>query len=911
MRASLRIVSGVLLSSLAAIAFAAVSSGPAGSDALADRLRQIRARLPEFTHELNDLKAKGQDVSYPLVTDTVLENFTAYALEDLEIRSPSGWGMRAINGADASAQVVKDAHTGEWAVRIVNHTPRHPNIYGMLECEAVIGLQAGQPYTLSIWSKSEKPGTASMPLNASWTERMNIDSTGGAWRRFSKTFVPAPADVAFKPRVLVEDVGTGFVIDDVCLVKGSRPEQGTNLIPNPSFERSWNQERVSREIGDMEEMADRLKSQLDLAEAGRLQLPVVPRWDGSVRPTIEGPSFVGPVRMGANGGVVRRPIFFVGYGHFGQVRRDIEKFPGYGINIVQNAELGPASVYPKDGQTDDAAIEELSQTLDRAAKAGVAVDWLLSPHVVPDWVFAKYPDLRKQRADFFPYSVYVPQMHDLLREFVRHVVAKIKDKPALLSICLSNEPINCEVPGELSTAAWRRWLKARHRDIATLNARWGTTYGSFDQVPQPNPLGASGEPRPGAAWCDFCRWNDEYFTEFHKMLADAVHDVAPQIPVHIKATTWNLYRSSNARSGDDADRFGRITQINGNDSVNLWSFGDRAGASVERGDHDFAQGWRENAMGYELQRSTHDAPVFNSENHLIFDREARYVSPAHVRAALWMGAIHGQSATTLWVWEREMSNPQGDFAGDIMERPNCAEAVGLVCHDLNRLAPQITALQNAPADVRILQSNTAAVWDGARYDSALLNLFTALSFTGVKSGFVTETQLERRAVPEAALLIIPDIQHLSDAAFESLSSFKGKILFASSSGRELLTRNEYDQPRTAKLPASSLQDPLRLPTKWQELLAMLRPRIAQAGLAPTLTMANEKGSPQSQVQWQTAQTPNGRVVNLYNASHDPATVTLTPPTEAVDLLTGERFAPRARITLKSLDVRLLVARENK
>ena len=34
-----------------------------------------------------------------------------------------------------------------------------------------------------------------------------------------------------------------------------------------------------------------------------------------------------------------------------------------------------------------------------------------------------------------------------------------------------------------------------------------------------------------------------------------------------------------------------------------------------------------------------------------------------------------------------------------MERPSCAEAVGLVCHDLNRVAAEITALQNAKPDV--------------------------------------------------------------------------------------------------------------------------------------------------------------------------------------------------------------------
>lgn len=873
------------------------------TEALA-KLQAIRQRLPEFKRQLDDLRGNAQDISYPLVTYTVLDRFTGYAMEELGIVVPSGWGLTAVNGAVASALPVHDAHTDQWAMKMTDRTPQQPNVYGMLESQDVIALKAGEPYTLSLWSKSQNPGGASMTLNAAWTARLPIAGTGGQWKRFSQTFTPGPADLAFKPRVLIESVGE-FVIDDVCLVEGTTAEQGKNLISNGSFELSWNEQRVSRELPDMEEMTNRLARQLSQAEAGQLTFPQVPRWDGSQRPSIEGPSFVGPVRIGDKGSEIQRPIFFVGYGHFDQVRDDIENFPGYGINIVQHAEFGPSAVYPSENQTDDSAITRLSDELDRAAKAGVAVDWLLSPHYVPEWLFAKYPALRKPRADFFPFSVYAPQPRDVIRRFVHEVVARIKDKPALLSICLSNEPINCEEPDALSTAAWRQWLKARHGDIATLNARWGTTYASFDQIPQPNPLNRSAEPRPGGAWCDFCRWNDEYFADFHRMLADAVHEVAPRIPVHIKVTTPHLWQASEARTGDDAALFGRFTQINGNDSINLWSFDSRAAHSIERGDSEFAQGWRENAIGYELERSVHDAPVFNSENHLIFDREPRYVPPAHVRAALWMGAIHGQSATTIWVWEREKSNPQGDFAGDFIERPSCAEAVGIVCHDLNRVAPQITALQNAPPDVLILQSNTAAVWDGARYDSALLKTFTALSFTGLKTGFLAESELENIVALSAPVLIIPDDLHISDKAFAALASFKGKVIFASAGASDLLRRNEYDQPRAARLPQDKMLAPLELPKTWQALVPLLRARLSQAGLTPAVQVVNVGREPQSSVQWQLARTPQGLVVNLYNAGHDTSTVTIDPPAAATDLLTGETLPGGASIRLASMEVRLL------
>jgi hypothetical protein len=147
------------------------------------------------------------------------------------------------------------------------------------------------------------------------------------------------------------------------------------------------------------------------------------------------------------------------------------------------------------------------------------------------------------------------------------------------------------------------------------------------------------------------------------------------------------------------------------------------------------------------------------------------------------------------------------------------------------------------------------------------------------------------------LLIIPDNIHLSDAAFEGLSSFKGKILFASAAGGELLTRNEYDQPRSDRLPSGMMQGAIRLPAQWQELLPLLQAPLAQAGAMASVQLVDANGKPQSQVQWQAANMSEGLLVNLYNAGHDPMTVMMTKPMAMVDLLTREQLSAQAQITL--------------
>src|SRR5205823_3167319 len=131
-------------------------------------------------------------------------------------------------------------------------------------------------------------GNVSIPLDNGWNNRLFVTGTKGSWQRFTKTFTPAPADCAFKARVLSETITPGFLIDDVCLVEGDSAEPGKNLIPNGDFETSWSAQRVARELPDMEKMTDRLGQQL----ADAKPFPKVPRWDGAARPHIAGPSFV-------------------------------------------------------------------------------------------------------------------------------------------------------------------------------------------------------------------------------------------------------------------------------------------------------------------------------------------------------------------------------------------------------------------------------------------------------------------------------------------------------------------------------------------------------------------------------------------------------------------------------------------
>ena len=111
---------------------------------------------------------------------------------------------------------------------------------------------------------------------------------------------------------------------------------------------------------------------------------------------------------------------------------------------------------------------------------------------------------------------------------------------------------------------------------------------------------------------------------------------------------------------------------------------------------------------------------------------------------------------------------------------------------MNRAAKELTALQQARPEVLLLHGTSSLVWDGARHTDCRNKLYTALAFSGLKTGFITERRLEAGHQPDAPVVFVPDVVHLSDAARDTLRKYKGHLALVG--GPEVLTRDEYDRP---------------------------------------------------------------------------------------------------------------------
>lgn len=580
--------------------------------------------------------------------------------------------------------------------------------------------------------------------------------------------------------------------------------------------------------------------------------PLVPRYQtGSIR--VQGLSFIAN-RRDASGKESRGPVFFCGYGHFDQVRKDMPRWFPYGVNIIQ-IELGPANTLVGENAVSLKEAQAIVKVLDDAAAHNVAVNILLSPHYFPGWALAKWPEIAVGGGN--PgYCVDAPRAKQVEEKFLRTVIPLFKDKPALHSFCLANEPNFSRSQECVNTKElWAQYLAKTHGTIAALNKCYASHYASFADVPVP------GMDQP--EFYDYSIFNEERFAAWHKWMADVIHSMAPRVPVHSKiqlemAVLSRWYHKSSW--GVDPELFAQDMDLNGNDDIIL----------EPDGGSEWALHWQLQNMGYDIQRSMAAKPIFNSENHPTLDGYQGYVQPEHFRAALWQGAIHGQGATTIWVWERGV-NPSDGIYGNVMDRPGCAQAVGGTCLDLNRFAGEVTALENVKAPAAIVYSGTSMKPD-RHYSQSMETIYTALNFSGIKIDFITQRQLLAGKGRQYKLIAVPAGTQLLPGAARALNQLRHtRIVLAGNA----LVRDCYGNPASAVELRDLHVKSLLLDSKSsaRQLQPVLAGELDRLKALPEWRLVNAgTGEPVWGVEWLPAKVRGKTVINAVNLLREPVRV---------------------------------------
>jgi len=223
------------------------------------------------------------------------------------------------------------------------------------------------------------------------------------------------------------------------------------------------------------------------------------------------------------------------------IRTELAKMKRLGFSGVA-IEVGWSSICPKDGVYDFKA-PGTDLFLQWAAREGLWVQLLLTPHYAPDWALKKYGDVRMRDADgkptaltFLPFSPYSPLVKDLCA-FQKAVVQHYCKQPNLQVIWLSNEVDFGHTWADRSKwgrAAWQDWLRRTNGDISFWNKRWGAGYTSFGAVLVPAP------GQEGQFWQDWLRFRRLSLISFwNRLYANAASARSRFVPLGHKFVFYN------------------------------------------------------------------------------------------------------------------------------------------------------------------------------------------------------------------------------------------------------------------------------------------------------------------------------------------------------------------------------------
>jgi hypothetical protein len=580
------------------------------------------------------------------------------------------------------------------------------------------------------------------------------------------------------------------------------------------------------------------------------------------------------------------PSILGGYGHFESVERDIPVFRQFGATLVQQ-ERGPNRLNADGSNTID-----ILPTFQKAARSGIKIDLLLSPHYFPQWAVEASPDvlLPVGVSGVGAINIDHPKSREVFKRWLETIVPIVKDEPALFSLNLSNEPTyGASGRDPYSRPRWVQYLKDTHRTIESLNAIYTKTYASFEDVPVPAvgmPIGVA-ERR---AYYDWVVFNQKNFADWHRWMNDIVKGIAPGVKTHCKPMAF-IFDHTRMDMGLDPELICNITDLAGND---CWSYLFPGG--------EYIYDWQLEEMWYDLLHSFRGQAVFNSENHLIRDDSpAATILPQHTRSVLWQGGLHHVRATTIWVWEEPRDR---DLCGSIYFRPGNIYAAGQAMLDMNRLSAEVDAISQAQPQIAMLYSIPSIFWQ-SDYCRVAKQIHASGMFSGQAVTFVSERQLAAGQYNGVKWIILPHVTHISDSAVAGLTNFVrsgGKVIAV---GDEALAWNEYHQPRT--VPTELKTCPKVAIVEDNRVLATELWRTLSAGGMEFVSLS-ERNQPAWGVEYRVVRQKDRTLVSMNNLLTRPMTVSLAVKGRAIDLLDHNRPVELNSIRLEPMVPMLLEVR---
>ena len=587
-------------------------------------------------------------------------------------------------------------------------------------------------------------------------------------------------------------------------------------------------------------------------------------------------------------------------------------------------------ITPNDVYNNSGAIKSSLLTKINDKKTGTFGFVFLNHKGVPAWAKTKYgPNFNMREDTFTGYDIDNPGAREMQRFLLEGTVPLMKGtKYTGLGYMLCNEPhfyttkdgtkdVWASGPvSEFSKIKFRSWLQTKHASIADLNALWGSTFTSFDNVTIAIPIEKSF--RGTAKWYDWQRFNMDRVTEWYQFLKDEISKYDPEAKVHLKLIP-SMWSGNSRDHGLDFEALTDLSGIIGNDAASHNSY--MWGAKQEW-ENRYNFEWREMCMSYDFFKSVSPNKInFNSEGHFLSTTRFRdlYLKPSYARMSYWLAYLQGLNVMQTWLWAREedssgnmsiKASAGNGYAGSNNQQPRIVNEVAATIIDLNAHSEHISALQNARKSIRIFNTNTTPINRDNSMDDTF-HLYESLFFDGLSIGFATENIIKKQSNTLWDVILVYKTDYVTDHEFNALQQYLdggGTVILDAAS----LNKNEYGQARSANLNTNK-GGTIMSASSVSEFAAKAKNIANTKKRFPNITLAETNDLGLKGCVWKAYTDVNGKeIISIVNIGKTAASLNLglKGETKAIickNLLTGEKL--NANFTMNPEAVLLLEVRE--
>ncbi|HIT84311.1 MAG TPA: beta-galactosidase [Candidatus Ornithomonoglobus intestinigallinarum] len=491
---------------------------------------------------------------------------------------------------------------------------------------------------------------------------------------------------------------------------------------------------------------------------------------------IEGNELIAQTEL--KGETKERPVYFNGLGHWPTTSDEFGDFEAMGINST-HFEIGPSDVLSSinpDGtyNINREGIERVKQVLADAEENDISVVLLTAMHYFPDFIYEQYPEIgsKDDLLSFMPYYPTHPKVEEAIASFLNALIPEIKNYNSLQSVCMANEPL---LPvwdyREYYNPEYRQYLKDKYGSVSALNAAYGTSFGSFDDIV------LTGSESNKARYTDCREFGDTVLTEWFGFIADTIHNIDPSIPVHIKCSAYIASGGTGSRRtdcGTNSEQWADVSDINGCDAWAIYG----------ENEHTL-QG---KMMWYDFMMSVKDAPIVNSEDHILRESNSGTVTYDDnelkvLLADAWQGAVHGKSGSVWWLWDTSSRTDSGTwyYNTNLSKRIDYVAGISKVNHDLNRLSEELAKIRDKKPRTAVLYSNYTQSFT-SDFNAVMYAAYKRLQNNGEKVYIASDSN--PAAINEnenLELIVVPACAYMPEEMWRELKKFEEhgkKIIFA-------------------------------------------------------------------------------------------------------------------------------------